>query len=149
MARDNIFPRFSGAKECRTNCRRASHWDRKFCEVAIWICMHEHFNNAGLVLGIWNCGSVLWKRAHGCQLARHELRRCVRNPFWKVCGMCARAALFWACDVRSHFCTLFGTNLPENATFCLEKMFLEHLFLLWNVLFCFGSSYSVFEHPKP
>ena len=45
--------------------------------------------------------------------------------------------------------TLFGTNLPENATFCLKKMFLEHLFLLWNVLFCFGSSYSVFEHPKP
>ena len=28
-----------------------------------------------------------------------------------------RAALFRACDVRSHFCTLFGTKIPENATF--------------------------------
>ena len=86
-------------------------------------------------------------RTHTCDVQSHVCI-CVRNPFWKVCEMCLRAACFWACDVRSHFCTLFGTKIPENATFCLKKMFLEHLFLLWNVLFCFGSSYSVFEQPK-
>ena len=33
--------------------------------------------------------------------------------------------LFLVCDVRSHFCTLFGTELPENATFCLISTILE------------------------
>ena len=60
---------------------------------------------------------------HTCNVRSHVCV-CVRNPFWKVCGMCVRAALFWACDVWSHFCTLLhtfthflGTTLSENATF--------------------------------
>ena len=76
----------------------------------------------------------IWK------IPRYELRRCVRNPFWKVCGMCVRAAHFRACDVRSYFCTFFGTKLPENATFCL-KTILECPIL-------FRTSCFVMEHPK-
>ena len=90
-------------------------------------------------------------RTHMCDVRSHV---CVRNPFWKVCGMCVRAALFLTCDVRPHFCTLFGTKLPENATFCLKNYsrtrmsypVLEHLFLLWNILSCFRTSYSDLEH---
>ena len=77
-------------------------------------------------------------RTHTCDVCSH-MCVCVRNPFWKVCGMCVRAAFYWACDVRSHFCTFFGTKFPV----------LEQLFLILNVLSCFGSSFSVLEHPKP
>ena len=92
-------------------------------------------------------------RTHTCDVRSH-MCVCVQNPFWKVCGMCVRAALFGACDVRSHFCTLFETKLSENATFCFKNHsrtrmsypVLEHPFLLWNVLSCFRSSYSVLEH---
>ena len=58
----------------------------------------------------------------------------------------------------SNFSTFLWFRVFENRIRCSEteyddpkqeKMFLEHLFLLWNVLSCFGSSYSVFEHHKP
>ena len=39
------------------------------------------------------------------------------------------------------FLHIFGTKLPENTI-------LEHLFLLYNVLSCFRTSYFVLEHPK-
>ena len=75
-----------------------------------------------------------------------------RNPFWKVCEMCVRAARFWACDVRSHFCTLFGTKRTRNGIFfCLKNCsrtsfsVLEHPFLLWNILFCFQTFFSALK----
>ena len=87
-------------------------------------------------------------RTHTCDVCSH-MCMCVRNPFWKVCGMCVRAALFWTCDVRSHFahfCTLFRTKLPEMLRF---RTTLEHLFLFWIIFSCFRTSYSVLEHTKP
>ena len=42
----------------------------------------------------------------------------VRNPFLKVCGMCVHEALFWACDVRLHFCTLLHTFWDKIARKC-------------------------------
>ena len=60
------------------------------------------------------------------------------KAFGTVRAMCVRAACFWVCDVRSHFCTLFGTKLPETAIFCLKNYFrtsfpiLEYLFLFYN-----------------
>ena len=82
------------------------------------------------------------RTTHTCDVQSHVCV-CVRNPFWKACGMCARAALFSACDVRSHFCTLLYIFSGQN---CQKCYILEHPFLLWNVLSCFGSSYSVLEH---
>jgi hypothetical protein len=35
------------------------------------------------------------------------VRECVRKVFGTARAMCVRVARFWACDVRSHFCTLF------------------------------------------
>ena len=58
---------------------------------------------------------------------------CVRNPFWKVCEMCVRAARLRACDVRSHFCTLLEQNGQDMAFFCLKN--------------CFRTSFSVLEYP--
>ena len=41
----------------------------------------------------------------------------------------------------------FWDKLPENATFCLKNILeLEFPILIWNILSCFGSSYSVLEH---
>ena len=34
-----------------------------------------------------------------------------------------------ACDVRSHFCTLFGTKRTKNGIFFVLKTVLEHPFL--------------------
>ena len=42
---------------------------------------------------------------------------CVRNAFWNVRAMCG---LFWACEVRSHFCTLFAAKWPELSFLILE-----------------------------
>ena len=49
----------------------------------------------------------------------------------------------------------FGTKLPDNAACGLKTysrtrmsyLVLEHLFLLWNILSCFRTSYSDLEHP--
>ena len=44
--------------------------------------------------------------------------------------------------------------MSENANFCLKNysrtsfFVLEHPFLLWSILSCFITSYSVIEHPK-
>ena len=94
-------------------------------KISLALPMYLEINNQAM-----SCEGACAHAHVQCAVARVRSHVCMRNPFWKVCGMCAPAALFWACDVRSHFCTLFGTNLPENATFCLKKMFLEHLFLL-------------------
>ena len=83
-----------------------------------------------------------WVAAHMC--VKSHFRTCdVRVE--RLLKLCVRCACVWLILGVRCAITLFGTNLPENATFCLKKMFLEHLFLLWNVLFCFGSSYSVLE----
>ena len=94
--------------------------------------------------------------------ARYELPRCIAyvqcavahvRVFWKVCGICVRAALFWACDVRSHFCTLlhifWGQNCQKTLHFRTPFPALERPFLFWIILFCFRMSYSVLEHTKP
>ena len=61
-------------------------------------------------------------RTHKCDVRSH-LWVCVWNPFWKVCGMCVRAARFWACDVRPYFFTL----LEQNCHKIVWKSILEHL----------------------
>ena len=61
-------------------------------------------------------------RTHTCDVRSH-MCVCVRNPFWKVCGMCMRAARFWACDVRPYFFTL----LEQNCHKIVWKSILEHL----------------------
>ena len=74
--------------------------------------------------------------------SRYELRRwcvrartrairgrtcvCVQNPFWKVCGMCVCAALFWACYVRSHFAHFLGQNCRKMVHFRTSFPALEH-----------------------
>ena len=58
-------------------------------------------------------------RMHTCDVRSHV---CVRNPFWKVCGMCVRAAHFWVCDVRPYFLTL----LEQNCHKIVWKPILEH-----------------------
>ena len=52
---------------------------------------------------------------HTCEVRSHV---CVRNPFWKVCGMCMRAARSLVCD-----CT-FVPFLEQN----WQKMLLFKLF---------------------
>ena len=121
----------------------------------------------------WGCGSLkLLKRTMYIVLAkvwtakvrgrthtsdvRSHVCMCVRNPFWKVCEMCVRADLFWACDVRSHFAHYLG-QIARKCYFLSQKYSrtrisypdLEHSFLFWIIVFCFRTSYSVFEHPKP
>ena len=82
--------------------------------------------------------------------------------FGTVCAMCVRAAGFWACDVRSHFCTLFGTKQPNNAIIgskkysILERPFLfsniisvlECHFLFSNIISYFRTSFPVLKHQK-
>ena len=91
-------------------------------------------------------------RTHTCDVCSH-MCMCVRNPFWKVSGMCVCAALFWACDVRLHFCTLlhifWGQNCQKMLHFRTSFPALERPFLFWIILFCFRMSYSVLEHTKP
>ena len=68
---------------------------------------------------------------------------CMWKAFWNMHAMCMRAARFWACDVRLHFCTFLHTFWDKIARKCYV---FEHPFLLWNILSCFGSSFSVLEH---
>ena len=65
--------------------------------------------------------------------------------FGTVRAMCVRVAGFGVCDVQSHFCTLFWTKGQD-----LERLFLflNVLFLVWNILSCFRTAYSDLEHPK-
>ena len=69
------------------------------------------------------------------------VRKCVRKGL-ETCVCDVRACvLFLACDVRSHFCTLFWTKWQEFLFWNILFSNLEHLFLLSNILF------SVFELP--
>ena len=100
------------------------------------INLWRQFDTKALVSCDYLLFFTFMRHISGWNLARYELQRCMRNPFWKVCRMCVCAALFRACNVRSHFahfCTLFGTKLPENATFL-------------NILSCFGTSFPVLYH---
>ena len=96
---------------------------------------------------------------------RYELRRCVRNPFWKVCGMCVRLIFRHAmCHCTfAHFLeqnrqkmllvvlkkTISECPIPfQNILSCFRTSFLtlEHLFLLWKILSCFRTSIPVLEN---
>ena len=61
---------------------------------------------------------------------RYELRRCmcahVQNPFWKVCGICVRAA---------HFARFLHTFWDKIARKCY---ILEYPSLFWNIFSCFA-----------
>ena len=103
-------------------------------------------------------------------LTRYELRRCMRARTRAICGHtcacackihsgkcagCACVRPFFEramCDgTFAHFCTFFGTKLPEYASFCLKNYsrtrmpypLLEHPFLLCS---CFGISFPVLDH---
>ena len=90
---------------------------------------------------------------------RSHMCMCVRNPFWKVCAMCVRAARFQACHchksyIRRAICDhTFAHFLEQNSKkkpfFVLKTIVerpypvLEHPFLLWYSLSCFRTSYIV------
>ena len=100
-------------------------------------------------------------RTHTCNVQAFVW---VQNPLWKVCAMCVRAACFQACHCHNSYirrgicdCT-FAHFLEQNSKkmpfFVLKTILecpypvLEHLFLLWYVLSCFRTSYSVSEQQK-
>ena len=81
--------------------------------------------------------------ARVCVLAKFILK--------SVCNVHACGS-FSTWDVRSHFCTLFGTKQPEKAIFVLIKIYfrisypvLEHPFLLQHLSFCFRTFFSALE----
>ena len=63
------------------------------------------------IMFIWIHNQMLGCGAHVRKIALPHVRcacgSVCRKAFGTVRVMCVRAAGFWECDVRSHFCTLF------------------------------------------
>ena len=81
-------------KKCQTKIRF-------HCGVSNCIVATQRIKNPIISLSIKLHFSKVWvakvrARTHTCDVRSHVCV-CVRNPFWKVCGMCVRAARFWAC----------------------------------------------------
>ena len=76
---------------------------------------------------------------------RCACRSACGKGFATVCAMCVRAARFGVCNVRSHFCSLFGTKQPNNAIIGSKKKNLERLFLFWNVISYFRMLFSILK----
>ena len=102
---------------------------------------------------------------------RYELRRCVRTRTRAKCGRtcacaceihsgkCAGCAcvrpFFWRAMCDHTFAHFLGQDYQIMQLFALKTRsrtrmsypVLDHLFLLWNILSCFRTSYSDLEHP--
>ena len=89
---------------------------------------------------------------------RYELRRCVRTRTRAKCGRTCACA----CEIHSGKCAgcacmrpFYGRAMCDCTLYFLHTFWdkiarkcyvFEHLFLLWNILSGFGSSYSDLEH---
>ena len=91
------------------------------CEM-FWRHLHAYHTHIFAPTRVRTCeiSHIRTSLVNFCIWARHGLHRSMRARTRAmcgrtcVCGMCVRAALFWACDVRSHFCTLFASKWPEK-----------------------------------